>query len=45
MACPLILMMCMSRTIFQKGQVLEVAIYDDMIVIVPAISRDNGAGN
>jgi hypothetical protein len=33
---------CMSHTVFQKGQVLEVAIYEDMIVIVPALSQDNG---
>lgn len=36
---------CTSHTIFQKGQVLEVAIYNDMIVIVPALPLDNSAGN
>lgn len=28
---------CMSHTIFQSGQVLEAAIYDEMIIIRPAI--------
>ena len=36
---------CMSHTAFQKDQVLEAAIYEDMIVIVPALSKNNGAEN
>lgn len=28
---------CMSHTIFQPGQILEAAIYGDMIVITPAV--------
>lgn len=31
---------CMSHTIFQKDQILEATIYNNMIVIVPAISDD-----
>lgn len=31
---------CMSHTVFQKGQVLEVSIYGDMVVIAPAILPD-----
>ncbi len=36
---------CMSYTDFNPGQILEAVIYDDMIVIVPALSQNNGAGN
>ncbi len=27
---------CMSHTIFQQGQILEAAIYENMIIITPA---------
>ena len=36
---------CMSHTNFKPGQILEAVIYDDMIVIVPALSPDNSAEN
>jgi hypothetical protein len=36
---------CMSYTNFNPGQILEAVIYDDMIVIVPALSQNNGAEN
>ncbi len=32
---------CISHTNFQPGQVLEAAIYGDMIVITPVILQDN----
>ncbi len=31
---------CMSHTVFQKGQILQASIYGDMIVITPALSQD-----
>ncbi len=31
--------LCMSHTNFQQGQILEALIYNDMIVIIPAISH------
>lgn len=34
---------CMSYTNFNPGQILEAVIYDNMIVIVPALSQNNGA--
>ena len=37
--------LCMSHTNFHSGQVLEASIYEDMIVIAPALSHDNGEGN
>lgn len=36
---------CMSYTNFNPGQILEAVIYDDMIIIVPALSQYNGAEN
>lgn len=35
---------CMSHTIFQPGQILEAAIYGNMIVITPAV-LDNKQSN
>lgn len=32
---------CMSRTNFQQGQVLQAAVYGDMIVITPAIIEES----
>lgn len=32
---------CISHSNFRPGQVLEVAIYGDMIVITPVILQDN----
>lgn len=32
---------CISHTNFRPGQVLEAAIYGDMIVITPVILQDN----
>lgn len=36
---------CMSYTNFNPGQILEAVIYDDMILIVPALSHDNNEEN
>lgn len=36
---------CISHTIFKQGQVLEAAIYGDMIVITPALSQNKVTGN
>lgn len=36
---------CMSRTDFQKGQVLQAAVYGDMIVITPAVIESNIKNN
>lgn len=37
--------LCMSHTNFQSGQVLEAAIYENMIVIAPALSQDKTIEN
>lgn len=36
---------CMSHTDFQKGQVLQAAVYGDMIVITPAVIESNIKNN
>ncbi len=36
---------CMSYTNFNPGQILEAVIYDDTIVIVPALSKDKTIEN
>lgn len=36
---------CMSHTVFQKNEVLEVLIYNNMIVIAPALPQDNTCNN
>lgn len=35
----------MSHTNFQQGQILEALIYNDMIVIIPAIMNDKEKNN
>ena len=37
--------LCMSHTNLQSGQVLEAAIYENMIVIAPALSQDKTIEN
>lgn len=36
---------CISHTIFMQGQVIEAIIYNDMIVIKPALLQDKATGN
>lgn len=31
--------LCMSHTNFQSGEILEIAIYEDMIMIIPALRK------